>query len=189
MKKVLICFVVVIVFIMLIVFTKSRYNQIYHEVKNLLFKIFPVLFGLGLFSLLYFINVRYKLNYSNIKNFNNVLESMVNFLSIVIGFYSAFYGMIISVLKSSFMKELNGSKYRQDLPKLLVISLLVSFLTLIITIFMQVLVAYSNKYIIGVYYIWSFLVGVFIAYALQTSLLSIAMIFGSEPIEKGSTKI
>lgn len=174
---------------MVIVSIKSKHNEIFRKVKNFLFKIFPILFGLGLFSLLYFINIRYKLNYSNIKNFGNVLESMVNFLSIVIGFYSAFYGMIISVLKSSFMKELNGSKYRQDLPRLLVISLLVSFLTLIVTIFMQVLVAYNNKYIIGIYYIWSFLVGVFIAYALQTSLLSIAMIFGSEPIEKSSTKI
>lgn len=145
--------------------------------------------GLILVFAAIFLNCKYNLNYRTIKGFNSVLESMVNFLSIVIGFYSAFYGMIISMQKTKFMQALAESEYSDELPKLLLWSLVSAFMSLILTIFMQVLINYYSLIILVIYFGWCVLVGIFITYAFQTSLLSIAMLFGSEPIKKTKVKM
>ena len=157
--------------------------------KNFLFRYCPYMIGLGAFLFLMLMNLKYNLSFSNIKGLDSVFESIIGFLSIVIGFYSAFYGMIISMTKSKFMSELRKSKYKDDLPKLLFSSLMSSFGTLILTILMQILIHYENVYIVYIFYFWGFLLGVVITYALQTSLLSISMVFYSEPEEKKTKSI
>ena len=102
--------------------------------KRILFKFLPLLTGLVIVVVAIFFKSKLKLDYQNIKGFRSVLESIVNFLSIVIGFYSAFYGMIISMQKTKFMRTLAESEYKNELPKLLIWSLISAFLCLIITI-------------------------------------------------------
>jgi uncharacterized membrane protein len=157
--------------------------------KNFLFRYCPYIIGLVVLFFLIWINSKFNLSFRNIKGLDSVFESVIGFLSIVIGFYSAFYGMIISMTKSKFMTELKKSKYKNELPKLLISSLMFSFGTLILTVIMQVLVNYENTYITYIFYIWGFLLGIVITYALQTSLLSISMIFFSEPVEKKTKAI
>lgn len=152
--------------------------------KRILFKFLPLLTGLVIVVVAIFLKSKLKLDYQNIKGFRSVLESIVNFLSIVIGFYSAFYGMIISMQKTKFMRTLAESEYKNELPKLLTWSLISAFLCLIITISMQILVNYKFTFIYYIYFFWCFIVGVFITYAFQTSLLSIVMIFESDPVKK-----
>ncbi|MDF4186120.1 hypothetical protein [Ligilactobacillus salivarius] len=152
--------------------------------KRILFKFLPLLTGLVIVVVAIFFKSKLKLDYQNIKGFRSVLESIVNFLSIVIGFYSAFYGMIISMQKTKFMRTLAESEYKNELPKLLIWSLISAFLCLIITIGMQILVNYKFTFIYYIYFFWCFIVGVFITYAFQTSLLSIVMIFESDPVKK-----
>ena len=152
--------------------------------RNKLFKIAPLFVGVLLVAVMFFFNKKYGVNYRNLGGYENILESMVNFLSIVIGFYSAFYGMIISMYKSKFMQELLKSKYRNELPLLLVFSLISAFACLILTIVMQSLITYNLEITNIVYYGWFLLVGIFVTYAFQTSLLSIAMIFESNPQKK-----
>ena len=152
--------------------------------KRILFKFLPLLTGLVIVVVAIFFKIKLKLDYQNIKGFRSVLESIVNFLSIVIGFYSAFYGMIISMQKTKFMRTLAESEYKNELPKLLIWSLISAFLCLIITIGMQILVNYKFTFIYYIYFFWCFIVGVFITYAFQTSLLSIVMIFESDPVKK-----
>ncbi|HBP97355.1 hypothetical protein [Leuconostoc lactis] len=156
--------------------------------KNFMFKIAPLITGVAVLILLIVVQLKFNLSYKNLSGFENVLESMVNFLSIVIGFYSAFYGMIISMTKTDFLKELSKSKYKNVLPKILIYSLLSSFATLIITVLLQVVKNYPSNFAFVLYNIWGFLVGVFIMYSIQTALLSIAMIFYSEkkPLDKVS---
>lgn len=149
-----------------------------------LFKIFPPLAGLVLLLLMVWLNLKYGITYSSLRGFSNILDSTVNFLSIVIGFYSAFYGMIISMQKTRFITELSKSKHRNDLPRLLVSSLCSSFLCLILTIVMQSLIEYKLQITTVLFYAWFFLVGLFITYAFQTSMLSITMIFESDPQKK-----
>lgn len=157
--------------------------------KRILFKFLPLLTGLVIVVVAIFLKSKLKLDYQNIKGFRSVLESIVNFLSIVIGFYSAFYGMIISMQKTKFMRTLAESEYKNELPKLLTWSLISAFLCLIITISMQVLVNYKFTFIYYVYFFWCFIVGVFITYAFQTSLLSIVMIFESDPVKKNKISV
>lgn len=148
------------------------------------FKFVPPLIGFLLLALMKWFNFKYSINYNSLKGFSDILNSMVNFLSIVIGFYSAFYGMIISMQKTKFLKELSRSKHKNDLPSLLINSLISAFLCLILTIVLQSLIKYNLSVTNLFYYLWFFLVGLFIAYAFQTSMLSIAMIFESEPQKK-----
>lgn len=157
--------------------------------KRILFKFLPLLTGLVIVVVAIFLKSKLKLDYQNIKGFRSVLESIVNFLSIVIGFYSAFYGMIISMQKTKFMRTLAESEYKNELPKLLTWSLISAFLCLIITISMQILVNYKFTFIYYVYFFWCFIVGVFITYAFQTSLLSIVMIFESDPVKKNKISV
>ncbi|PRO78099.1 hypothetical protein C6Y10_13800 [Lactiplantibacillus pentosus] len=157
--------------------------------SRLLYKILPVLIGIIVSGAFIIIYCKYGLSFYNLKGFENVLESVVNFVSIVIGFYSAFYGMIIAMSKSAFMRELQQSKYRKDLPEILLYSLLSAFSTLVVTLVMQILINYDTLFTLIVYFIWFFLVGIFITYALQTSILSIAMIFGSNPVAKGKSQL
>lgn len=157
--------------------------------KRILFKFLPLLTGLVIVVVAIFLKSKLKLDYQNIKGFRSVLESIVNFLSIVIGFYSAFYGMIISMQKTKFMRTLAESEYKNELPKLLTLSLISAFLCLIITISMQILVNYKFTFIYYVYFFWCFIVGVFITYAFQTSLLSIVMIFESDPVKKNKISV
>ena len=157
--------------------------------KRILFKFLPLLTGLVIVVVAIFFKSKLKLDYQNIKGFRSVLESIVNFLSIVIGFYSAFYGMIISMQKTKFMRTLAESEYKNELPKLLIWSLISAFLCLIITISMQILVNYKFTFIYYIYFFWCFIVVVFITYAFQTSLLSIVMIFESDPVKKNKISV
>ena len=121
--------------------------------KRILFKFLPLLTGLVIVGVAIFFKSKLKLDYQNIKGFRSVLESIVNFLSIVIGFYSAFYGMIISMQKTKFMRTLAESEYKNELPKLLIWSLVSAFLCLIITISMQILVNYKFTFIYYIYFL------------------------------------
>lgn len=153
------------------------------------FKFLPLIIGLVLVAIMIFFNQKYGVYYKNLGGFENILESIVNFLSIVIGFYSAFYGIIISMYESRFMQRLLKSQYRDELPLLLLLSLISAFVCLILTIVMQSLIFYNLKITNWIYYICFFFVGMFTTYAFQISLLSIAMIFGSNPKQKEKINI
>lgn len=153
------------------------------------FKFLPLIIGLVLVAIMIFFNQKYGVYYKNLGGFENILESIVNFLSIVIGFYSAFYGIIISMYESRFMQKLLKSQYRDELPLLLLLSLISAFVCLILTIVMQSLIFYNLKITNWIYYICFFFVGMFTTYAFQISLLSIAMIFGSNPKQKEKINI
>lgn len=157
--------------------------------KHRLFSRFPYLVGFVLLGSLIILRTRFDLDYYSIKGFKEVLSSMINFLSIIIGFYSAFYGMIITLSKSKFMEELRKSRYSNELPRLLLSSLIIAFATLIVTILMQVLVNYKSNVSLMLYFFWGLLTGAAVTYAFQTALLSISMIFYSSPQEKDTVKV
>lgn len=149
----------------------------------------PFIVGIMSFIFCLYLNVYQSLSYANICGFSDILSSVVNFVSIVIGFYSAFYGMIISMNKTSFISTLKKSKYKNDLPIILLVSLISAFLTLLLTIILQGLMHYPSLTALIFYYVWAFVSGIFMAYALQTSILSIALVFGSEPEKIDKIKI
>ena len=146
---------------------------------------------LGVVLLIFFIILKlfFKIDYLNLKGLKDVLNSFISFVSIVIGFYSAFYGMIISVNKSNFFVSLQKSKYKDVLPNQLYYSLIFAFLALVLTITLQILMNYAFWLSYVIYFAWSFVIGVFMTYAFLTSILSIAIIFYSEPLKKEVKKL
>lgn len=122
----------------------------------------------------------------NIMGMDSVIGSVMNLGSIVIGFYSAFYGILVSIQKSKFMELLNKSKYKKVMPRLLSLALVTAFLSVIVSIFLQVLINYSNHFILGTifFYLWIFISVSFVSYAFQTSMLAIYLIFDSDTRQK-----
>lgn len=153
--------------------------------RNLFYNTFSPILGI----LAVLMNIYIQLHgytFFNIKGLSSVIESVMNLGSIVIGFYSAFYGILVSIQKNKFMELLNKSKYKKVMPRLLTLALITAFLSVIISIILQVLINYSNHFILGTsfFYLWIFVSVVFIAYAFQTSMLAIYLIFDSDVRKK-----
>lgn len=149
-----------------------------------LFKLVPSLVGLTLLLLMVCINLIYGITYNSLRGFSNILASMATFSSITIGFFSAFYGLVITMQKTRFMAELANSEQRNDLPKLLVCALSSAFLCLILTMIMQSLIEYELPITTVLFYTWFFLVGLFATYVFQIAMLSISIIFEGDPQPK-----
>lgn len=158
----------------------------------------PYVIGILCSIVLITLNYLFKFNYMS-PGFENILESIIGFLSIIIGFYSAFYGMIISILKSKFMKEIFKSQNRDILAKLLKQSLRLSFLSLILTIIFQLLINYkldvylpllncNFNVILLFYWVWGCLVASCIVFSYRIAMTSISMVFYSEPQKKSKIK-
>ncbi|HBC4147722.1 TPA: hypothetical protein KEN68_003166 [Enterococcus faecalis] len=120
----------------------------------------------------------------NDKGFDNLLDSMINFTSIIIGFYSAFYGILITIKDTSFMKNIRGSAIEKKLKYQLFISLLSAFTTLILSMMLQIFQYKETFASILIFYIWTFFSGLFMALSLQTIILSLEIVFESEPKKK-----
>ena len=120
----------------------------------------------------------------NDKGFDNLLDSMINFTSIIIGFYSAFYGILITIKDTSFMKNIRGSAIEKKLKYQLFISLLSAFTTLILSMMIQIFQYKETFASILIFYIWTFFSGLFMALSLQTIILSLEIVFESEPKKK-----
>ncbi|UQS81896.1 hypothetical protein MOO45_06805 [Bombilactobacillus folatiphilus] len=144
---------------------------------------FGVIVDIVLLLLKYYLNFDYTSN-----GMSSALDSIVGFLSIIIGFYTAFYGIIISEMKSSLMKKLMDSKDKDELPKLLKRCIGYSFFSLILTIIFQLLIYYKNRIVLLFYFLWAFILVVCITYAYIVAQLSIFLIFYGEKKPKKKKK-
>ena len=137
----------------------------------------PYILGIIVALCLFVIHEKMNIGYRNLKGLHTVLESMISILSIVIGFYAAFYGIIISLSDSKVMRILKRTNSTQKLEVLLISSLISSFLELILTIAFQILINYNCDWIFWFYLFWGFVAVVFFVFAFKTAIFSIFMIF------------
>ncbi|TFI70092.1 hypothetical protein [Carnobacterium divergens] len=146
---------------------------------HIIFWIFPFCVG-GLFIMVcHFL----KFNYFD-KGFDSLIGSMINFASIIIGFYSAFYGILITIKDTEFMKNIRGSNVEKNLKYQLFVSLMSAFLILILSMVMQIL-QYKEGIVTSLFfYLWIFFAGLFVSMSFQTIILSLEIVFESEPIKK-----
>ncbi|EAD1138782.1 hypothetical protein AR000_08665 [Listeria monocytogenes] len=79
-----------------------------------------------------------------IKGFNKVLESVINFSAIIIGFYSAMYGVLLTLKNSDIFKKFKFYGAESTVKFQLYESLICSFFVLVSSIMMQVLENYIN---------------------------------------------
>lgn len=144
----------------------------------------PYLLGVVLLIIFISLKLFFKIDYLNLKGLKDVLNSFIIFVSIVIGFYLVFCGIIISVNKSKFFVTLQKSRYKDVLPKQLYYSLIFSFLALVLTTTLQILMNYAFWLSYIIYFAWSFVIGVFVTYTFLNYILAISITFYSEPVEK-----
>lgn len=108
----------------------------------------------------------------NFEGMPDVLNSIITFTSIVIGFYTAMYGVLITLENSDFFKRLRSNKADSVFKWQLYLSLVTAFITLILSIYLQGVSEYPFKLRHFVFLLWIFLVG----FLFMTSFLSISLL-------------
>lgn len=142
---------------------------------NFIYFALPFIFG-GILSFIVFkLDVDYE-----VKGFQDVLASMINFSSIIIGFYSAFYGIILSLKNTNFMNVIKKEKFESIFKYQLLSSLTSAFSVLLFSILFQILSNYDNSWILFYFHFWLFLSAIFVVFSFQTIVLSMSIIFNNE---------
>jgi len=122
------------------------------------------------------IKSHFKLDY-NLKGYENILESIITFSSIIIGFFTAMYGGLITLKDSDVLKAFRLNGLTGILKFQLYDSLTASFLVLIISVIMQGLENYPGPITGSATNIWTLLVGYFIATSFRAITLLLKIVF------------
>ncbi|MCS8570681.1 hypothetical protein EFD96_03760 [Pediococcus pentosaceus] len=125
----------------------------------------------------------FKLSY-NLLGFSSVLESIITFASIIIGFYTAMYGVLLTLKDSDIMISFRENKLMGILKFQLYDSLIASFMILILSILLQVLVKYPGEFTSIATNVWTFVSGYFISTSFRAILLLLRIMFNSDDQSK-----
>lgn len=124
-----------------------------------------------------------KFFYLKFENFKNMLESSIDFLSIIIGFYSAFIGIVISVKEDVSFKELD----RITIKNFMLFAICVSFVALILSFLLQILICIKSLWCLV--YLWIIFFILSIICSFLTIILTLRSVFGDNSIPKEKEKI
>lgn len=130
------------------------------------------------------IDVHWKFTYK-VKGFSSVLESVITFSSIVIGFYTAMYGILIAMKNTTLMKEIRRQNLNGIFKFQLYDSLLISFIVLVLSIVMQIVRNYNGNINNLFFNIWFAIIGYFVGSTYRAISLLLKIIFadGNESVE------
>lgn len=128
---------------------------------------YPIIVGLATLLFFYYAEINYEL-----KGYNSVLDSIITFSSIIIGFYTAMYGVLLTLNNSDIFKKFREVEIESLFKKQLYESLITSFVILILSIALQILVNYDSLITNIFFCLWSF----FLGYFLSTSFRSISLL-------------
>ncbi|EUJ64839.1 hypothetical protein [Listeria fleischmannii] len=118
---------------------------------SILVSILVYLLGVILIFLTWFKIIPYSYE---IKGFDKVLESIINFSAIIIGFYSAMYGVLLTLKNSDIFKKFKFYGAEKIVKFQLYESLICSFFVLVSSIGMQILDNYINSFTNVICSIW-----------------------------------
>lgn len=150
------------------------------KVTTFLSLLFPLVIG----AIFVILKLKFKLSY-NLLGFSSVLESVITFSSIIIGFYTAMYGVLLTLKDSDIMTAFRENKLTGILKFQLYDSLIASFLILILSILLQVLVKYPGEFASRTMCFWTFTVGYFMTTSFRAITLLLRIMFNSEDQSKG----
>lgn len=127
-----------------------------------------------------------------VKGYGDVLESIISFSAIIIGFYTAMYGVLITLQNSDIMKIMRIRKVEWLLKYQLYESLVTSFLILILSIIMQVLKNYPIELTEIIFSIWISTLIIFSASTYGTIIILLKIMFNNKredfPVENDITQ-
>ena len=153
------------------------------KVVEVIYNIYPLVFGIISFLFFLFFSIDY-----TIMGFQDVLNSIITFSSIIIGFYTAMYGVLISLNNTDIFKKFLNNKIDGTLKKQLYESLIISFLILIVSIALQVLMNYQGVITELTFFSWSFLLGYFLSTSFRAISLLLRIMFNHNEKTRESTK-
>lgn len=125
------------------------------------------------------IDARWKFTYK-VKGFSNVLESVITFSSIVIGFYTAMYGILIAMKNITLMKEIRQQNLNGIFKFQLYDSLLISFVVLVLSIVMQIVRNYDGSINNLFFNVWFAIIGYFVGSTYRAISLLLKIIFADD---------
>ncbi|QGG59660.1 hypothetical protein [Loigolactobacillus bifermentans] len=117
---------------------------------------------------------------TGLRGLSAVLESIITFSSIVIGFYTAMYGILLTLSKTQLMIEFRKRRIDRIFKFQLYDSLITSFLVLIVSIILQVIKHYPGKIANYIFIFWIFLIGYFVATTYRSISLLLKIFFAHE---------
>lgn len=149
----------------------KKYSKTIGDYINLTY---PIIIAL----LFVIIDVHWKFTYK-VKGFSSVLESVITFSSIVIGFYTAMYGILIAMKNTTLMKEIRRQNLNGIFKFQLYDSLLISFIVLVLSIVMQIVRNYNGSINNLFFNIWFAIIGYFVGSTYRAISLLLKIIFAN----------
>ena len=151
-------------------------QKINRSIGNIINLLYPPVLGAVFLATTIHLNLSYSL-----KGFSNVMESIITFASIIIGFYTAMYGILLTTSNTSFMNEFRRHHVEGIFQFQLYDSLIVSFTILMMSIVLQILIHYPGRGATWIFNIWSFIFGYFIATSYRAIALLLKLLFLRKP--------
>lgn len=150
----------------------NRYTHLIGTIFNLSYPLVVAILSI-------FFKLRINIDF-RIMGFEKVLESMITFSSIIIGFYTAMYGVLITLKDSDVMKTFRSKRLTGILRYQLYDSLIISFLVLVLSVALQVLINYPSNLTGSLTNIWFFIIGYFVATSFRAISLLLNIMFHNE---------
>ncbi|GFH40214.1 hypothetical protein Hs20B_06120 [Lactococcus insecticola] len=125
------------------------------------------------------------------QGYENILESIIQFSGLVIGFYTAMYGLVF-IADSKLLKTFRDNDLDKIFQSNLIQSLSFSFMAYVVSLIMQAL-RFNSSIVLRLnslhffvkwnelgFWIWIFVVGVFVGMSYRTIRLLLKMLFYTE---------
>lgn len=138
---------------------------------NIINAIYPFIIGL----ILVVFSFIFKLS-ADMSGYENILESIIQLAGLVIGFYTAMYGVILVAGHTELIRRFKAEGVEGIFKKNLTSSLTISFIMFIVSVIMQELRFHQSIAAFG-FYIWIFFVGMFIGTSYRSIRLLLKMLF------------
>ena len=152
------------------------------KVKYHIERIYPYLISVIIISVIIF----FKLDFLSNKNFNNVLDGVINLVSIIIGFMGAMMPIILSMKnESKFVKYVFEKDTEELFKKYLKVTIKVGLTNAGLTLLMYLKDSIVNtfmKYIL--YYAWMFSIILFLFLTMRSMSYMITLFFSKDGNEK-----
>lgn len=113
----------------------------------------PLLLGIACF----FLNMKYPIITIHVPGLTNIIDSIINYTSIIIGVLTALFGIVVTLTDKDVMLKLQKNNDDKTIFKYGVETLISNFLLLVLSIVMQSLVRFESplSYIDWILNIWS----------------------------------
>ncbi|HDK7140064.1 TPA: hypothetical protein PTV74_003944 [Clostridium botulinum] len=146
--------------------------------KYFIERLYPYLISIGIISLI----ISFNLDFLSDKNFNNVLDGVINLVSIIIGFMGAMMPIILSMKnESKFVKYVFEKDTEELFKKYLKVTIKVGIINAGLTLLMYLKDSIVNIFMkYALYYAWMFSIILFLFLTMRSMSYMITLFFSKD---------